>query len=62
MSPAAKGRYAGLATLAAETALAVGERIKVDDIAIVTRKRGRANFATAAARTLPSSTYAIATQ
>ena len=41
-------RYAALATLAAETALAVGERIKVDDVAIVTRKRGRANFATAA--------------
>jgi len=41
-------RYAELAKLAAQTALAVGERIKVDDIAIVTRKRGRANFATAA--------------
>jgi len=48
MTPAANGRYAGLATLAAETALAVGEGIKVDDISIVTRKRGRANFATAA--------------
>jgi myo-inositol-1(or 4)-monophosphatase len=48
MARAAAGRYAALATLAAETALAVGERIKVDDIAIVTRKRGRANFATAA--------------
>jgi myo-inositol-1(or 4)-monophosphatase len=48
MAPAATGRYAGLATLAAETALAVGERIKVDDVTIVTRKRGRANFATAA--------------
>ena len=48
MASAAGGRYAQLAVLAAETALAVGERIKVDDIAIVTRKRGRANFATAA--------------
>jgi len=48
MSSAATGRYATLAALAAETALAVGERIKVDDVAIVTRKRGRANFATAA--------------
>lgn len=48
MARAARGRYAELATLAAETALAVGERIKVDDVAIVTRKRGRANFATAA--------------
>jgi myo-inositol-1(or 4)-monophosphatase len=45
---AAIDRYARLATLAAETALAVGERIKVDDVTIVTRKRGRANFATAA--------------
>jgi myo-inositol-1(or 4)-monophosphatase len=48
MPRAAAGRYAELAGLAAETALAVGERIKVDDTAIVTRKRGRANFATAA--------------
>jgi myo-inositol-1(or 4)-monophosphatase len=48
MARAAGGRYAQLAVLAAETALAVGERIKVDDVAIVTRKRGRANFATAA--------------
>jgi len=48
MGGAAKGRYAELAALAAHTALAVGERIKVDDVAIVTRKRGRANFATAA--------------
>jgi myo-inositol-1(or 4)-monophosphatase len=44
----AAARYAELATVAAETALAVGERIKVEDVAIVTRKRGRANFATAA--------------
>jgi myo-inositol-1(or 4)-monophosphatase len=48
MPRAAAGRYAPLAALAAETALAVGERIKVDDVSIVTRKRGRANFATAA--------------
>jgi myo-inositol-1(or 4)-monophosphatase len=48
MARAAMARYAELAQLAAQTALAVGERIKVDDIAIVTRKRGRANFATAA--------------
>jgi myo-inositol-1(or 4)-monophosphatase len=48
MARAATGRYAQLAVLAAETALAVGDRIKVDDVAIVTRKRGRANFATAA--------------
>jgi myo-inositol-1(or 4)-monophosphatase len=48
MPRAAEGRYADRAMLAAETALAVGERITVDDVAIVTRKRGRANFATAA--------------
>ena len=48
MVPAAASRYADLARLAAETAVAVGDRIKVDDVAIVTRKRGRANFATAA--------------
>jgi len=48
MARADRGRYADLAQLAAEVALAVGERIKVDDVAIVTRKRGRANFATAA--------------
>ena len=42
------GRYSQLAALAAETAVAVGERIRPDDVAIVTRKRGRANFATAA--------------
>ena len=48
MPRAAARRYADLAALAAATALAVGERIKIDDVAIVTRKRGRANFATAA--------------
>ena len=41
-------RFAGLARLAAAAALAVGDAIAVDDTAIVTRKRGRANFATAA--------------
>jgi len=41
-------RYAALARLAAATAIAVGDRIKVTDVEIVTRKRGRANFATAA--------------
>ena len=45
---AAAGRYAMLAKLAETTAVAVGRRIQVDDVAIVTRKRGRANFATAA--------------
>lgn len=42
------GRFAALARIATETAVAVGDRIEVDDVAIVTRKRGRANFATAA--------------
>ncbi len=41
-------RYAALARLAARTAVAVGRAIVVTDVAIVTRKRGRANFATAA--------------
>lgn len=48
MPRAASSRYAELARLAAKTAVAVGDRIKVDDVEIVTRKRGRANFATAA--------------
>ena len=48
MPRGAASRYATLASLAARTALAVGERIKVEDVSIVTRKRGRANFATAA--------------
>jgi len=43
-----RARFAGLARLAAEAALAVGDAIAVDDTRIVTRKRGRANFATAA--------------
>jgi myo-inositol-1(or 4)-monophosphatase len=46
MMPAA--RYAKLAELAASTAREVGDAIDVAQIAIVTRKRGRANFATAA--------------
>ena len=41
-------RYAALARLATETAIAVGEAIVQTDVRIVTRKRGRANFATAA--------------
>src|SRR6266446_2350725 len=41
-------RFARLARLAAETAISVGDAIAVGDTAIVTRKRGRANFATAA--------------
>jgi myo-inositol-1(or 4)-monophosphatase len=47
-SPRDRARFAELARLAAETAVAVGDAILVDDISIVTRKRGRANFATAA--------------
>jgi myo-inositol-1(or 4)-monophosphatase len=43
-----RARFAALARLAAEAAVAVGDSIAVDDTAIVTRKRGRANFATAA--------------
>ena len=43
-----RARYARLARLAAEAAVSVGDAIAVDDIEIVTRKRGRANFATAA--------------
>ena len=41
-------RYATLAALAAETAVAVGTAIRADDVEIVTHKTGRANFATAA--------------
>lgn len=48
MPGAAKRRYARLARLAARTAVAVGDQIGVTDVEIVTRKRGRANFATAA--------------
>src|SRR5881628_3813211 len=47
-SPRDRTRFAELARLAAETAVAVGDAIAVRDTAIVTRKRGRANFATAA--------------
>ncbi len=47
-SPRDRARFAELARLAAEAAVAVGDAILVDDTAIVTRKRGRANFATAA--------------
>jgi len=41
-------RYAALARVATETAVAVGEAIVQSDVQIVTRKKGRANFATAA--------------
>jgi len=47
-SPRDHERFAALTRLAAEAAVAVGDAILVDDTAIVTRKRGRANFATAA--------------
>ena len=47
-SPRDRNRFAELARLAAETAVAVGDAIGVSDTEIVTRKRGRANFATAA--------------
>jgi myo-inositol-1(or 4)-monophosphatase len=43
-----RARFADLGRLAAETAAAVGDAIAISDTAIVTRKRGRANFATAA--------------
>ena len=43
-----RARFAELARLAADAAVAVGNAIVVEDTAIVTRKRGRANFATAA--------------
>ena len=41
-------RYATLARVATETAVAVGDAIVQTDVQIVTRKKGRANFATAA--------------
>ena len=47
-SPRDHARFGALARLAAEAAVAVGDAILIDDTAIVTRKRGRANFATAA--------------
>ena len=46
-----RARYKRLARLAAETATTVGDAIAIQDTAIVTRKRGRANFATAADHT-----------
>lgn len=48
LSARAASHYAALARLAARTAVAVGGAIVVSDVGIVTRKRGRANFATAA--------------
>lgn len=47
-SSRARARYAKLARLAASIAVSAGDAIAVEDTAIVTRKRGRANFATAA--------------
>jgi myo-inositol-1(or 4)-monophosphatase len=47
-SAADAARYAALARVATETAAAVGDAIVQSDVQIVTRKRGRANFATAA--------------
>jgi myo-inositol-1(or 4)-monophosphatase len=47
-SAADAARYATLARVATETAVAVGEAIVQSDVHIVTRKKGRANFATAA--------------
>ena len=41
-------RYAALARVATATAVAVGDAIVQSDVRIVTRKKGRANFATAA--------------
>jgi myo-inositol-1(or 4)-monophosphatase len=41
-------RYGTLARIATETAVVVGEAIVQTDVQIVTRKKGRANFATAA--------------
>src|SRR2546428_6111204 len=46
-----RARLAVLARIGAEIAVAVGDAIAVEDTAIVTRKRGRANFATAADHT-----------
>ena len=43
-----RARFAKLARVAADIAAGVGDAIAIEDTAIVTRKRGRANFATAA--------------
>ena len=47
-SAADAARYATLARIATQTAVAVGDAIVQSDVQIVTRKKGRANFATAA--------------
>ena len=47
-SPRNRARYARLARVAAQIVVTVGEAIAVEDTAIITRKRGRSNFATAA--------------
>ena len=47
-SAADASRYASLARVATEIAVSVGDAIVQSDVRIVTRKKGRANFATAA--------------
>lgn len=51
--------YAELAEVAARTAYAVGDQIAVGDVAVVTMKQGRANFATAADHTAEATTLAL---
>ena len=46
--PKTNARWSAHARFAAETALSVGNAIVVENIGIVTQKKGRANFATAA--------------
>ncbi len=48
LGAASAARYATLARFATETAVTVGQAIVQTDVRIVTRKKGRANFATAA--------------
>ncbi|HET8569546.1 MAG TPA: inositol monophosphatase [Candidatus Limnocylindria bacterium] len=43
-----RARWAEHARFAAETAAAIGDAIVVENVGVVTRKKGRANFATAA--------------
>src|SRR5438445_10834200 len=47
-SPRNRARYAHLARVAAQIVVTVGEAIAVEDTAIITRKRGRSNFASVA--------------
>ncbi len=46
--PRTRDRWSAHARFAAETALSVGNAIVVENVGIVTQKKGRANFATAA--------------